>query len=148
MIGLSAAWRTHQQDTRGTARALGSVKFQDSHDLLENHPFRAVTIKLNDLSLAGLLDALNLKPIFSESILRELFNVILLELDDLILALEITLHLVDANILGNVEQDKFVRDDAHLLQSDGLKAGTGEAFNDPARAAVIVFLELLNLHLD
>ena len=115
MSSFSTAWWSHKQDTGWATRSLGAVKFQDPHNFLQNNTLRAVTIEFNDLSLAGFLDSLNLKSEFSKGVFRELLDIIFLELNDLIFALEVTLNLIDAYVLCNIEQDKFVWHDTHLL---------------------------------
>ena len=81
------------------------------------------------------------------SIDRELFNVIFLELNDLIFALQVHLHLVDAHILYDIEENELVRNDAHLLERYCLKPRAREAFYDPAACRVFL-LQLLNLQAD
>ena len=73
-----------------------------------------------------------MKSIFGEGVYGELIDVFLLELYDLVLALQVSLDLIDGHILCDVKHDEFVRYHAHLLQSDGLQSGARESLNDPA----------------
>ena len=100
------------------------------------------------MTLASLLDSLDLKTVLSEGILRELLDIVFLELYDLIFALEVPLDLLDAHVPLDLEQDELVRDDSHLLECDSLQACAGESLDDPARASMAVPLKLLDLHLD
>ena len=63
---------------------------------------------------------MHLQSVFSESILRALIDLVLPELNDLILALEVPLDLVHADVLSDVQHDELIWDYVHLLQSDGL----------------------------
>ena len=95
MISLSTSRGSHQQHTGWLAWALRSVKLEDAYDLFQYNALRAVTIELHDLSLACLFHTLDLKSVLGQRIYRELIDVFLLELDNFILALKISLNLVN-----------------------------------------------------
>ena len=82
---------------------------------------------------------MHLQSIFSESILRALIDLVLPELNDLILALEVPLDLVDADVLSDVQHDEFIWDYVHLLQGDSLETSAREALNDPASTWLLFF---------
>lgn len=82
---------------------------------------------------------MHLQSIFSESILRAFIDLVLPELNDFILALEVPLDLVHADVLSDVQHDEFIWDNVHLLQGDGLKASAREALNDPASTWLLFF---------
>jgi hypothetical protein len=87
----------------------------------------------------------HLQSVFSEGIFGELIYIVFLELYDLILALEVPLDLIDADVLCNVKHDELVGHYAQLLQGYRLEASAWEALDDPA--AVGLLLELFNLEL-
>lgn len=82
---------------------------------------------------------MHLQSVFSESVLRALVNLLLPELNDLILALEVPLNLVHANVLSDVQHDELIWDYVHLLQGDGLEASARETLNDPAGTWLLFF---------
>ena len=82
---------------------------------------------------------MHLQSIFSESILRALIDLVLPELNDLILALQVPLDLVDADVLSDVQHDEFIWDYVHLLQGDCLETSAREALNDPASTWLLFF---------
>jgi len=86
-----------------------------------------------------------LQAVLGECILRECLDIILLKLNDLVLAAEVAFDLVESDSLGDVEQDEFVGDHTQsLLESDRLGTRPGETFDYP-RGRGRVFLQLLNL---
>lgn len=82
---------------------------------------------------------MHLQSIFSESILRAFIDLVLPELNDFILALEVPLDFVHADVLSDVQHDEFIWNYVHLLQGDGLKASAREALNDPTGAWLLFF---------
>jgi len=49
----------------------------------------------------------------------------------------------ERELLADVQHDELVRDDAHLLQRQGLHFGPGEALNDPALLRVLTGIDFL-----
>ena len=82
---------------------------------------------------------MHLQPVFSESVLGALIDLVLAKLNDLILALKVPLDLVHANILSDVQHYELICDYVHLLQGDGLEASARETLNDPASTWLLFF---------
>lgn len=61
-----------------------------------------------------------LQSILSESIIGIFTDLILSEIDYLIFALEVSFYFVDTNALSDVEENEFIRDYTHFLESDRL----------------------------
>lgn len=146
MIRLATPRGSHQQNARWAPWALGAGQLQYTHDLLKDDALGTVAVELHDLPLASLFDSLDLKAILSQSILSNVVDVFLLEIDNLILTLQVPLDLIHRDVLNNVQHYELVRDDPHLLQCDCLQTGSREALYDP-RAGLLFLLELLNLQL-
>ena len=87
MIGLSTPWGSHQENARGAPWALRAGQLQNAHYLLKDDTLRTVAVELHDLPLAGLFHSLDLKAILGKSILSNVFDIFLLEIDDLIFTL-------------------------------------------------------------
>ena len=80
-----------------------------------------------------------LQSVFSESVLRAFIDLVLAELNDLVLALQVPLDLVHADILSDVQHDELIWTYVHLLQGDGLEASARETLNDPACTWLLFF---------
>ena len=81
----------------------------------------------------------HLQSILSDCILRAFIDLVLPELNDFVLALKVSLDLVHADVLSDVQHDEFIWDYVHLLQGDRLEASAWETLNDPAGTWLLFF---------
>ena len=92
--------------------------------------------ELSNGALADFLHSRDLEVVLKDGVSCELLEALwVVDASDdvvLVVALELFFDLLVSGIRGLVQHDELFRNDAHLLEGDGLNLRSGETLDDPA----------------